>query len=216
MKKYTALILPLLLLCFLAGCREESSKEPPATGTATEMRPTAGSHEFYPPDENFHESGGNLTMATLIDLVDRYGDNLTWDTFAPYWFEDLGSGVYDLRYPVDEDYELRLWGLRMEEPPEQIRLVSIHDPTVFIDIRTESIRDFIATGKAADATRAAKENAQTAALEHCRTSYDFIDVTYNIYRQRWYVEFWETGAKIAAQTVVIDKAGHLTNVLWAE
>lgn len=216
MKQFTAFIFALFFLSFLSGCRERSKKPPSTKATAAVPATETFRHDFSN-DENFHESGGNLTMATLIDLVDRYGDNLTWDTFAPYWYEDFSSSdTYSFRYPVNINYDLKLRGASMEAPPEQILLVAAHDSTIFIDIRTESIRDFIATEQAVNATQAAKENAGKAALAHCNTSYDFIDVAYDIYRQRWYVGFWETGAKIAAQTVILDKAGHLDYDLWAE
>ena len=54
------------------------------------------------------------------------------------------------------------------------------------------------------------------ALEHCKTNYDFIDTTYDSVNDEWTVEFWETGAKLPAQRVVLDKNGNVLNVWFAE
>lgn len=85
----------------------------------------------------------NLNMRTLKSLVDRYGGDLTWSTFDAYYSEDVGSGLYALRYPIDEDYYLLISGGSVSDPPMYIHLVSEHDANSYIDIRTESIDDFI-------------------------------------------------------------------------
>ena len=54
------------------------------------------------------------------------------------------------------------------------------------------------------------------ALEHCKTNYDYTDITYFEDREVWEVGFWENNAKIAAQTITIDKEGNVVNVWWAE
>ena len=54
------------------------------------------------------------------------------------------------------------------------------------------------------------------ALEHCKTNYDFIDTTYDSVNDEWTVEFWETGAKLPAQRVFLDKNGNVINVWFAE
>ncbi len=54
------------------------------------------------------------------------------------------------------------------------------------------------------------------ALEHCKTNYDFIDTTYDSVNDEWTVEFWETGAKLPAQRVVLDKNGNVLSVWFAE
>ena len=66
----------------------------------------------------------NLNMLTLKDLVERDGVNLTWADFASYYSEDVGSGLYILRYPVGMDYCLLIGGVSTEETPMYIRLVS--------------------------------------------------------------------------------------------
>ena len=54
------------------------------------------------------------------------------------------------------------------------------------------------------------------ALEHCKTNYDYTDISYLADRGVWEVGFWENGAKIAAQTITIDKDGNVVNIWWAE
>ena len=88
-------------------------------------------------------TSSNLTMRTLKALVERYGADLTWSSFEAYASEDIGSGLYILRYPIDEEYSLWIGGAGMEEPPMYIRLVSEQDTDNYIDVRTESIDDFI-------------------------------------------------------------------------
>lgn len=83
-----------------------------------------------------------LTMRTLRSLVDRYGEDLTWDTFDTYYSEEIISDLYAIRYPVDTDYYLLIIG-NPEESPVGVRLVSAHAPDRFIDIRTDSIDAFI-------------------------------------------------------------------------
>ena len=86
----------------------------------------------------------DLNMATLISLVEIYGENVTWDTFAPYYYEEIGSGMYILLYPiVDANYYLLIGGSSPYTSPMYIRLVPTDYPDHSIDIRTESITDFL-------------------------------------------------------------------------
>lgn len=84
----------------------------------------------------------NLTMDTLISLVDIYGDEMTWSTFESYYYEDIGSGLYIRCYPIDTEYELWVGGGYLDQPPFYIRLVSKLNNN-YIDLYTESIKDFI-------------------------------------------------------------------------
>lgn len=107
-------------------------------------------------------------------------------------------------------------GASMEEPPDKIILEALHSPENYIDIKTESIDDFITSGVAANATSAAKEKILNAALEHCKTTYDYTDIKYFFDSDEWYVEFWENEAKIAAQSVTLDKDGNVLSIRYAE
>ena len=202
MKKRIVIVLvcAIFLLSFV-GCNANRSTEHTAGETLTEP---------------VRESIPNLNMATLKSLVNICGDDFSWDTFAPYWNKDVGSGIYILRYPVDADYCLVVSGTSMDEPPDKIILEALHSPENCIDIRTESIDAFIATGVAANATSAAKENILNTALEHCKTNYDYTDISYNFDSDKWCVEFWENDAKIAAQWVTLDKDGNVLSVSYSE
>lgn len=83
-----------------------------------------------------------LNMATLISLVETYGKDVTWNTFVPFYCEEIGSGLYILRYPIENtDYSLIIGGSSPISSPMYVRLVS--DSGGYIDIRTDSIEDFI-------------------------------------------------------------------------
>ena len=88
-------------------------------------------------------SSSNLTMRTLKALVERYGEDLTWSSFDTYSSKSIGSGLYILRYPINDDYSLWIGGTCPDEAPWYIRLVSEQDTDNYIDVRTESIDDFI-------------------------------------------------------------------------
>lgn len=85
-----------------------------------------------------------LTMSTLIDLA-YSGRTLTWDDFAPYEAESMGSGLLTLLYPVDRfdgEYQLRITGTP-DASPYTIVLQSVRDQTEWIDIRTDDIKTFL-------------------------------------------------------------------------
>ena len=86
----------------------------------------------------------NLNMPTLQSLVDMYGESLTWANFASYYYVEESDGDEHIRrYPIGTDYSLLIGGVGAEEPPVFIRLVWGRSPDVYIDVRTESIDDFI-------------------------------------------------------------------------
>lgn len=89
----------------------------------------------------------DLDLATLKSLVHLYherGEELSWDTFAPYYYsEEVGSGTYARRYSVDPNYELVIEGESIEEPPLHMRLIFKKAPNRYIDIRTEEIDSFV-------------------------------------------------------------------------
>ena len=87
-----------------------------------------------------------LNLATLKDLVQTYGEDLTWDHFAAYHGEDVGSGLYIMRFEIiDVDCYLMIGGASMELAPMYIKLVSANDPDHFIDVRYEDIEDFLSS-----------------------------------------------------------------------
>ena len=84
-----------------------------------------------------------LDMETLISLADAHGDDLTWKHFAAYQYEDVGSGLYVFRYSINEDYYLLIGGGDLNSSPMYISLVSEHDRDKSIEVRSESINDFL-------------------------------------------------------------------------
>lgn len=82
-----------------------------------------------------------LTLDKVIELAGK-GDDLTWSDFEQYKSKEIGSGLYILHYNIDENYYLLVGGTP-DKKPTYIRLVSAQDDTKYIDIRTESIKDFI-------------------------------------------------------------------------
>ena len=157
MKKLIALVLALVCVLGLVGCSTENRKETQLGNTSIETPEKEGETDKTLIDDDAVElptgdvvtdvAVPNLTMRTLKSLVERYGEDMTWSTFDTYYSEDIGSGLYILRYPIDTDYSLWIGGAGEGEPPMYIRLVSEHDTDNYIDIRTESIDDFIGNNK---------------------------------------------------------------------
>jgi len=57
---------------------------------------------------------------------------------------------------------------------------------------------------------------ETIALEYCKHNYDYVETAYDADNKKWQVEFWENGAKLAAQTVTLDSEGNLLGTWFAE
>lgn len=194
MKRFSALILALICLLGILGCGQED-------GIGD------GVSETFP----------NLNIATLKSLVDMHGEDLSWKDLAPYWYTDIGSGIYVLRYPVAPDYYLLVSGTNMEGTPAEILLAAVHAPENYIDVRTESIDDFVASGIAQRATATAKEKALNIAMEHCQVDYDYTEITCSIdFGVQWQVAFWKNRAKSAAQTIILDEKGDVIQTWCAK
>lgn len=118
MKKLIALVLTLTFMLAFAGC------------TATE------------PQQKI------LTLEKVKELAEK-GEDLSWNDFEQYDYEDVGSGLHIYRYDIDENYCLFIGGGNTQETPMYVQLVyrananESFDTGEYIDIRTESIDDFI-------------------------------------------------------------------------
>ena len=152
MKKVFALVLTVTFVLGLSACSHQSNDTPNSDPNGTIER--TGEPEVYPPanisgveldetDELSDVAQPNLNMATLKDLIERNGENLTWEDFNSYYSEEIGSGLYILRYPIDTDYFLLIGGGSLESSPMYIRLVSEADTDRYIDVRYEDIGEFI-------------------------------------------------------------------------
>ena len=90
--------------------------------------------------------GEQLTLEKVKELAAEKGGDLSWNDFEPYRNEgDIGSGLHILAYDIDERCCLLIGGTDKQLPPMYIRLVSKADDSVSIDIRTESIDEFISS-----------------------------------------------------------------------
>ena len=85
------------------------------------------------------ETGKQLTMDDVIRLSAK-GEALSWEDFAEYQGTMVGSGLYIMRYVIDEDYALSIGGIPTESPL-YIYLSYQNDRT--IDIRTEDVAAFV-------------------------------------------------------------------------
>lgn len=89
-----------------------------------------------------------LTLQTVQELAER-GDELTWSDFEDYEYTDEGSkyGIYIYRFKIDNDYTLTVGGVSLDEKPTSVNLYYDLDSETsfvdYIDIRTESVYDFI-------------------------------------------------------------------------
>ena len=157
MKKLMALVFALVCVLALVGCSTESDKETQLGNDVIETPEKEGQTDEtlidddavdYPTEDIATDlATTNLTIRTLKALVDRYGEDLSWSNFNTYYSEDVGSGLYILRYPIDTDYCLLIGGASMDEEPMYIRLVSEHNTDIYIDVRTDSIDDFLNNDK---------------------------------------------------------------------
>jgi predicted small lipoprotein YifL len=116
MKKLMAVVLSLLCVMSLAGCGAAKTMESPSEKAI-------------------------LTIEEVKELAKK-GEDLTWSDFEQYDSEDIGSGLYIQRYDIDESYYLTIGGMS-SDVPLYIRLVSADDKEHYIDIRTDSIDDFL-------------------------------------------------------------------------
>lgn len=187
----------------------------------------------------------DLTLQTLQDLVDRCGENLTWDDFSPYNNTgDIGSGLYILRYPIDWNYYLLIGGRGIDLPPMYIHLVSGYDTQNYIDVRFDNIDSFISnTPKLTDfsyeeilktynedvpgvrvsgfinTSRVAIESLADVlvqAVEECTVDYDTTDISYDSETSMWQVLFYKADCAGGGQTVYMDKYGITCLVVYGE
>ena len=92
--------------------------------------------------QHLDDVSSKLTIEKIRALSGK-GKELSWSDFEQYPHEDIGSGLYIFRYDVDENYYLSVGGGSLESSPEYILLVSKADDSVFVDIRTGDIDEFI-------------------------------------------------------------------------
>ncbi len=174
----------------------------------------------------------DLTIERVIRLAENRGEELTWSDFQMYNAIETGSGLYILVYEIDDTFNLMIGGSSPVSSPMYIRLVTKDNWDNYIDIRTEDVEKFIAENRNEESVTETSEllcgypkasdfvlteaDIEQIALEHCKHNYDYIETTYDTDNKKWQVEFWENGAKLAAQTVTLDSDGNLLGVWFAE
>ncbi len=140
-----------------AGCgttgAEAGSSESTAVTAADRVMETNEMTEGGPPEGNI---GGNdhgreqdlpdpatpLTLDRVLELAEK-GDALSWDDLAGYAQRDVGSGLYILHFEIDDQFFLLMGGAGPDSPPMYVRLVSVQDEDLYIDIREEDVQSFI-------------------------------------------------------------------------
>lgn len=83
-----------------------------------------------------------LQLADVIELAKK-GDALDWADFEAYVSEDISSGTYILRYPLEDNFSLQLQGPGTDEKPHNILLIAEGVVTKAINIRTNDVESFI-------------------------------------------------------------------------
>ncbi len=85
---------------------------------------------------------------TLDDVrfLSQKGEALSWSDFDAYQGTDIGSGLYIMRYVIDDIFDVLVGGASPEEDPWYIRLEN-RDINAWIDMRTGDVESFINTYK---------------------------------------------------------------------
>jgi hypothetical protein len=152
MKRLFAYLLILVMLLALVGCnntptpKETTPEQTPTNGTTPEettpetttLADTA--HDEKVPDVEPRD----LTMDDLRTLVETYGKGLTWSHFEVYNCSEASRDGYVVRvYKIDERYSLRMDGESLAVIPKNIRLEDYLEPYKYINVRTQSIDEFV-------------------------------------------------------------------------
>ena len=82
-----------------------------------------------------------LTLDDVVTLSQK-GDALTWSDFERYQGWDVGSGLYIMRYEIDELFDVLVGGVP-DETPWYIYLRVNNEADDRIDIRTEDVSTFV-------------------------------------------------------------------------
>lgn len=86
--------------------------------------------------------GGKLTLDDVV-MLSQKGDALSWSDFEQYQGQEVGSGLYIMRYEIDELFDVLVGGVP-EETPMYIDLRVHNETEDHIDIRTEDVSGFVA------------------------------------------------------------------------
>lgn len=80
-----------------------------------------------------------LTLQALQELAEK-GENLSWEDFAPYKGNDVGSGLTVMQYVIDDEYAVLIGGNPNEKP---LYIYLIHkESEEKLDVRSGSVEEF--------------------------------------------------------------------------
>ena len=85
--------------------------------------------------------GRKLTLDDVVTLSQK-GDALSWSDFERYQGREVGSGLYIMRYEIDELFDVLVGGVP-DETPWYIYLRVNNEADDRIDIRTEDVSTFV-------------------------------------------------------------------------
>ena len=107
-----------------------------------------------------------LPRLTLDDVVmlSQKGDALSWSDFEQYQGREVGSGLYIMRYEIDELFDVLVGGVP-DETPMYIELRVHNEAEDHIDIRTGGVSAFIEAHRN-DALKVDKLSAALNKLEY--------------------------------------------------
>lgn len=84
----------------------------------------------------------NKLTIDKVNELSKKGTELSWKDFEKYESKEIGSGIYILKYEIDDKYCLIIGG-DTKEAPMYIRLVRNENEDDYIDIREENVEEFI-------------------------------------------------------------------------
>lgn len=93
-------------------------------------------------NNEYQSEKSKLSLEVVVELAQKK-DSLSWDDFEKYDSIDIGSGLYILRYDIDDDFYLLIGGKSKDENPMYIRLLRANNEEDYIDIRTDDVEKFI-------------------------------------------------------------------------
>ena len=85
--------------------------------------------------------GRKLTLDDVV-ILSQKGDTLSWSDFERYQGWEVGSGLYIMRYEIDELFDVLVGGVP-DETPWYIYLRVNNEADDRIDIRTEDVSTFV-------------------------------------------------------------------------
>lgn len=90
----------------------------------------------------FFKKSNEIPFDDLIEIVEKEGESLTWDSFKKFKSEQTQDGLIYVTYDVEGDYTLTLSGKSLEKDPWAFTLKNTKTGR-YIDIISEDIIVFL-------------------------------------------------------------------------